>query len=189
VLAKRLHARISEYVKLLQRFVDRIWYAPVIGILAGLDNFVVVVPTDGILISSSMLNPRRWLLFAAAVAIGSTMGAVILAAFVELHGLPWILEMFPGVDQSRMWALTDQFFSEYGLLVVFLVAATPLMQQPTVILAALANTPLMELTAVIFAGRAIKFLIMAYLGSHAPRVLGRLWGLKGELEDAGVKLP
>jgi hypothetical protein len=62
------------------------------------------------------------------------------------------------------------------------------MQQPVIIHSALANTPLPELAAVIFAGRFIKFNIMAYLGSHSPRLLKKMWGMKGELKDAGIKI-
>ncbi len=158
------------------------------GILAALDNFIVIVPTDGILISSSMISTRRWFLFAVATAVGSTLGAVILSYLVEIHGLPWILDMYPGVDQTRTWALTDQFFSRYGMYLVFAIAATPLMQQPTVILASLAGESIYEIGLVVLAGRSLKFLLIAYLGSHAPRVLSRFYGMRGEMEDVGVKI-
>ncbi len=189
MISKKMHAKISAHVKNLQRYADRWWYAPIIGLLALADNLIVIVPTDGILISSSMINPRRWVIFAIAVAIGSTLGAMILSYLVEIHGLPWILEMYPGIDQSRTWALTDRFFSQYGMLLVFIVAATPLVQQPTVILASLANESILEIGLVIFVGRTLKFLLMAYLGSHAPKLLSKMWGIRTELEDAGVKLP
>lgn len=183
-----LHARINALVARLQKFADRIWYAPLIGLLAALDNLVIVIPNDGILISSSMLAPRRWFLFALSVAIGSALGALVLAALVEIQGLPWILQIFPGLSETSTWAWTSEFFSKYGLLVVFGVALTPSFQQPAVILASLANTPLLELTVVIFVGRFIKFLIMAYIGSHSPHLLKKLWGVKGELKDVGVKI-
>lgn len=183
-----LHERITKYVKTLQRHADRWWYTPLIGLLAAADNLVVVVPTDGILVSSSMLRPKRWVTFAFSIAVGSTIGALILAALVEWHGLPWILNYFPSIDETQTWIWTERFFDEYGLIVVFAVAATPLMQQPTLILASLAGTPLLELAAVIFVGRFIKFLLMAYIGSHAPRLLGRLWGIKSDLKDAGVEI-
>ncbi len=183
-----LHERITTYVKLLQRHADRWWYTSFIGLLAAADNLVVVVPTDGILVSSSMLRPQRWFWFALSIAIGSTLGALVLAGLVEFHGLPWILNYFPGIDQTNMWQWTEKFFDEYGLIVVFAVAATPLMQQPTLILASLANTPLVKLAIVVFIGRLIKFLIMAYIGSHAPKLLSRLWGIKSDLKDAGVEI-
>lgn len=188
MISDNLHEKIRTSIQILQRYADRLWYPPLIGFLAALDNFVIVIPNDGILISSSMLIPRRWFILALSVAIGSTLGAVALAALVELQGLPWILDLYPGVNETKTWTLSMEFFDRYGLLLVFAVAITPFMQQPAVILASIASTPLLKLAIVIFVGRFIKFLIMAYLGSHTPRLLGKLWGLKGELKDAGVKI-
>jgi membrane protein YqaA with SNARE-associated domain len=87
-----------------------------------------------------------------------------------------------------MWVKTEEFFGKYGLLVVFVVGATPLSQQPIIILAALANTPFAKLAPILFAGRFLKFMLMAYLGSHSPRLLKKMWGVKSELKDAGIKV-
>lgn len=188
MVSQKLHKKISRYVKILQRFADRLWYPPFIGFLAALDNLVIIIPNDGILISSSMLTPKRWFTLALSVAIGSTVGALALAAIVEIQGLPWILEIFPELSNSQTWILTLEFFEKYGLFLVFFVALTPFPQQPAIILASLADTPLLELTSVIFLGRFIKFLIMAYVGSHAPRFLSKMWGVKTELKDVGLNL-
>lgn len=93
MISERIHQRVRDYIRLLQRFVDRTWYPPFIGFLAALDNIVIVIPNDGILISSSMLTPKRWFVLALSVAVGSCLGALVLAAPVELQGLPLILEM------------------------------------------------------------------------------------------------
>lgn len=188
MISEKWHAKIRGYVRTLENYTDRFWYPPLIGLLAALDNLIIVIPNDGILISSSMIVPRRWFVFALSVAIGSTLGALVLVALVEQQGLPWILDLYPGISKTKTWIWSMKFFEQYGLLLVFAVAITPFMQQPAVILASLANTPWMQLAAVIFVGRFIKFLVMAYLGSHAPRLLGKLWGLSGELKDAGVKI-
>lgn len=172
----------------MQKFADRIWYPPFVGLLAALDNFVVVIPTDGILISSSMLKPKRWFILGVNIAAGSTLGAILLAAFVETRGLEWILEMYPGVNQTQSWIWTKNFFDQYGLILVFLIALTPLMQQPIIIIASLAQKPLLLLAAIIFSGRIIKFLLIAYVGSHAPQFLNKLWGIKGDLNNAGVDI-
>lgn len=183
-----LHNKITLTVQRLETFADRIWYPPLIGFLAAIDHLVLIIPSDGILISSAMLTPKRWVTLASCVAVGSTVGAIVLAAVVEAHGLPWILQTYPGIDQTSWWTLSRDLFERYGLLMLFAIAATPVVQQPIVILASLANTPLFEMTVVIFTGRIAKFLFIAYLGSHAPRYLKKLWGLKGEMKDAGVKL-
>lgn len=185
-LTEKVHNRIRSYIKILQKYADRIWYPPLIGMLAALDNIVIIIPNDGILISSSMLTPRRWFTLALSVAIGSTFGAIILAVFVETQGFEWILEMYPRINETKSWIWTEDFFERYGMLLVFIIAITPLMQQPVIIVASLAKTPLFLLAAIVFSGRFIKYLLMAYIASHAPRFLNKLWGLKGELNDAGV---
>jgi membrane protein YqaA with SNARE-associated domain len=186
--SQKLHTRIKAYVQKLEQFADRAWYPPLIALLSALDNLVVIIPNDGILVASSMLVPKRWAIFALSISIGSTIGALTLGFLVEHQGLPWVLEFYPGLDETQMWIWTDEFFDKYGLYVVFAVGASPLMQQPVIILAALANTPLIELAAVIFVGRFLKFNLMAYLGSHSPQLLKKMWGMKGELKDAGIKI-
>jgi membrane protein YqaA with SNARE-associated domain len=188
MISQKLHHHIRRYVKRLQRFADRIWYAPLIGFLAALDNLVIIIPNDGILISSSMLKPKRWFLFAASVSVGSALGALALAALVQYHGVPWVLDIYPGLEETRLWAWSLEFFNRYGLVLVFVISLIPVAQLPAVVLACLAGTPLLKLTLIIFAGRFFKCLAMAYIGSHTPRLLSKIWGVKDELKDAGVKV-
>ncbi|MFP5386204.1 MAG: hypothetical protein ACLGHN_09005 [Bacteriovoracia bacterium] len=187
-IAVKLQARTKVYVQKLEQYADRFWYPPLIGLLAALDNLIVVIPNDGILIASSILVPKRWAIFAICVSIGSTIGALALGLLVEHQGLPWVLEFYPGINTTEIWSWTDKFFLKYGLLLVFAIGVSPLMQQPVIILAALANTPLLDLATAIFAGRFIKFMIMAFIGSHSPRLLKKMWGVKGELKDIGMKI-
>ena len=184
----KLHAKVSAYSKKLEQYADRIWYPPLLAFLAALDNLIIIIPNDGLLIASSMLVPRRWAIFALSVSIGSTIGALTLSSIVEYQGLPWILDFYPDINQTAMWMKTEDFFGRYGLLVVFAISATPLSQQPILILAALANTPFAKLVPILFAGRFLKFMLMAYLGSHSPRLLKKMWGVKSELKDAGIKV-
>lgn len=160
-------------IEKLRFFVDRIWYPPLLGLLAFADVFVIVIPTDGILISSSMLRPKRWLSLAAAITIGSTLALIALAYFVEKEGLPWVLHLYPGIEETSAWAHADSFINRFGLIVVFCLAASPFFQQPTVILSALANTPIIEISVAVFLGRALKYLFLSYAASHAPRLLSK----------------
>ena len=163
MISKKLHEKIQRHVARLEQFADRAWYPPLIGLLAALDSIVMIVPTDGILIASTMIIPRRWLINAACVTIGSTIGALILSSIVEYQGLPFILKYYPSINESATWAWTERIFEQYGLLLVFAIGASPLMQHPVVILAGLADTPLFPLAVAIFLGRALKYAVMAYL--------------------------
>ncbi len=186
-MVNSIKQRSIALLKKLQNFADRFWYAPLIGLLAALDNLVLVIPTDGILISSTMLMPKHWFRFAICVALGSAIGAFVLASFVEWQGLPFIQQYLPEITLGQAWKTTSHFFEIHGLWVVFIVALLPIPQQPAVLLASLANVNLTFLILVIFIGRLIKFIIMAYVGSHTPQAIGRLWGMRSELRDVGIE--
>lgn len=178
--------RVSRLIKQIQKYVDRWWYPPALGALAGADLFIIVVPTDGLMVSSTMLAPRRWISMAFFTALGSSLGALALAAVLEVHGLPFILQLKPGIDQSALWIWTDQIMHQWGGWAIFAVAISPLMQHPAVALAAIAEMPLWEIFAMVFAGRIIKYILLAWISSHAPHYLNKLWGIQGELKEVDI---
>ena len=182
----KIKVQLLSFIKKIQKKADRAWYSPLIGFLAALDNLVLLIPNDGILISSSILFPKKWFSFSLSVAIGSAIGAMSLSLLVSEMGLPWILKFMPDIQSSNSWENANVFFDKYGLYFVFVVSVTPFIQQPAVILASLANVPLLHLVSVIFIGRFIKFLVMAYIGAHAPNLLTKMWGVKGELKEVGI---
>lgn len=184
----KLHQKIQKYVKWLEQFADRPWYPLLISVLSVLDNFLIVIPNDGILVASSMLIPKRWFVFALFVSIGSTLGSVLFCLLVEMQGLPWIQEYYSGITETQIWLWSEKFFENYDILIVFVVAILPINQHPVLILAGLAGTPVLTLIGVIFAGRFSKFTLMAYLGSHSPKLLKKIWGMEDELKDAGMKI-
>ncbi|MBY0415893.1 MAG: hypothetical protein K2Q18_17100 [Bdellovibrionales bacterium] len=181
----RYQRLLQVQIRRLQKYTNRKWYLPLVSLLSLLDNFLIVIPNDGILISSSMISPKKWHKFAVAIAIGSSIGAIILAYFVEIHGLPFILDLYPGIEGGQIWKWTEKFLEHYGLLFVLIVGLTPVMQQPVVILASLANIPLLDLGLAVFISRLIKFLVMAYIASFAPGYLRHFWGARKELEMVG----
>ncbi|MFA6236287.1 MAG: VTT domain-containing protein [Bacteriovorax sp.] len=188
MISEKYHHMIKRNVKKLHRFVGRIWFPPMLILLSMLDVLVIVIPADGILVSSSMLKKKRWPFFALSVAIGSTLGALLLFFLVDYYGLGKILEFYPGINQSHAWNWTLKFFNQYGLLVVFLVGLTPFSQQPVLLMAALSELAFVPLVTAIFFSRIIKFSVMAYIATRAPRMLKKIWGVKNELKDAGVKI-
>lgn len=133
-----------------------------------------------------MLAPRRWFYNALIVSIGSAIGAWALAAVLEVHGLPLLLQIKPGITETSAWVWTNQLMDSWGDWALFLVALSPLMQHPAVALAAIAQMPLGKVFLMCFAGRILKYMFLAWVSTHAPGMLGKLWGMRGELEEAGV---
>ncbi len=180
--------RIRNWISILQKHVQSWWYPPVIAFLAMIDNLIIVIPTDGLLVSATILNPKRWIYIALMVTVGSACGALVLGYLLELHGLPLLLEWFPNIAQTKTWQVTDQLMDRWGTLALFAVALSPMMQQPAIILAALAGMPLFQLFGIVFIGRMLKYLTLAWISTHAPGLLTRLWGIQGELKEAGAPI-
>ena len=180
---------VRGWVRRLQKYARRWWYAPLMGLLAAADSFVIVVPTDGLLVSATMLAPRRWLYTAFCVSFGSTVGGWLLALVLETHGWPFLLQIKPGIDTSTAWIWTDRLMDQWGLWALFFVAVTPVMQHPAIAMAAFAGIPLTEIFFVLLTGRSIKYLVLAWVSTHAPGLLSKMWGIQGDLEEAGVKTP
>jgi membrane protein YqaA with SNARE-associated domain len=178
---------VRRWIRFVEGYANRWWYSPLIAVLAAADSFVVIVPTDGLLVSAAMLAPRRWISTALFVSVGSSLGALGLALVLERHGLPWLLYFQPDIQQTSAWIYTDRLMDAWGSWAIFAVSLTPIMQQPAVALAALAGRPMGEIFFAALAGRAVKYGLLAWVSTHAPGVLGKLWGFKGDLEEAGVK--
>jgi membrane protein YqaA with SNARE-associated domain len=182
-----MNEQFKKIIKKFELYADRWWYAPVLALLAILDNIVFIIPCDGIAMASTLLQPKRWPLFSIFVAVGSTIGALILCLVVQQQGLPWVLATFDGIDKTFAWIWTDKFFNHYGLIILFLICTSPIMHQPVIILATLAQTPLMTLMIIIFAGKLIKYFILCSIAAHSPKYLKKIWGVQDELKDAGLK--
>lgn len=151
--------------------------------LAGLDNFVIVVPTDGLLISSTLLAPRKWFRFWLLTAVGSSLGALGVAALIQVFGFVVIQNFFPSLVTSSAWIWTESFFHQYGLWLLLFVAATPLVQHPAIILSVLAKHPLGQIFLVIFLGRLFKYFVMTWAARYAPAKLSKLWGVQDEIQQ------
>lgn len=172
--------RTARWIKKLQKYSDRAWYLPLLSIIIGLDLFVLIIPSDAMMISSVLLRPKRWGRICLWVSAGSAFGALALAALLQWDSA-WLMHFLPDIFQSSGWEQTDAFLDTHGgwALAVFSFSLLP--QQPAVALAALAGMPLSLIFISVFAGRLVKYGLLAYFASHAPRLLGKVWFIRKEL--------
>ena len=155
----------------LQRFILRPWYLPMIAGLAAADLFVGFIPSDGIVISSAMLTPRRWLRTGLWMAFGSATGGLLLGVLSARFGETLIRALLPGVLGSAAWLQTGEFLREYGAPALALMSFGPLPQQPAVAICGLAHMPLPAIFLAVLAGRSAKYLLFAWTGAHGSRLL------------------
>jgi len=162
---------LSKLILKLEAFIDHAWAVPGLALMAGLDLFVWVIPTEGILISSVLLRPKRWWSMTLWLTSGSAFGALLLA-FVTHHLGPLVVEsLFDHALSSPSWHQMEFFVGQYGAPALALIAISPFPQQPAVLIAALGGMPLLDIAAMIWLGRFPKYLLFAWLASYAPKVL------------------
>lgn len=169
-----------------RELVDRKWYPLLIGFLTFLDVFTIVVPSDGILVSSVLLRPKRWARTAFAMTIGSFLGGALFGTLVYYYGEGFILALMPAITETVAWAWTQEFFLKYGLVVVFLAAASPVSFQPAIFFAVIAHAPFPLILAMLLAGRSLKNFVIAWVSYRTPRALGKLWGIRSDLEEMDI---
>lgn len=166
--------------------VDRWWYPFLIAFLTFVDVFTIVVPSDGILVSSAMMRPKKWIRTAFAMTVGSFLGGALFAALVFHYGESFVFALMPTITETVVWSWTHDFFQKYGLIVVFLAAASPVSFQPALFFAVIAHTPFAQIMLMLFAGRALKNFVIAWVSSHTPRALEKFWGIRSDLEEMGI---
>ncbi len=144
-----------------------------VGLLAAIDLFILVIPTDVILTSSVMLQPRRWVTGFLSVSTGSALGALALALLLQSGANDFLTEHFPAIFRSQGWEGLDRFLDLHGFWALALISVSPLPQQPGVVVAALSGMFLWEIFLSVWIGRVVKYALFAWLASHAPETLKR----------------
>lgn len=167
--------RLHTLLERLKGFADRAWYAPLVGLLAGADQFIVIVPIEWLMIPSVLLNPRRWLRTALWVTTGCALGAFALASVADIYGMQLIEHWAPKVVQSENWIRSMGYINSKGAWALLVIAAGPLPQQPAVALAGLSHMSPLKVFLAIWSGRALKYCTVAYIASHAPKLLNKLF--------------
>jgi hypothetical protein len=172
---------MQKIIQRFHRYVQKPWYGPLIALLAAADHFVVVIPTDGLLISSVLSTPKKWIQFSLWIIIGSTLGAFLLALCVQVFGMPFLNELIPGVLKSAFWTKSVTWVDHYGLWALFGVSSLPVMQHPAIALLALSGTSVTRIAGTVLAGRFLKYSLLGWLSSHAPHLLLRMKLFRKEL--------
>jgi membrane protein YqaA with SNARE-associated domain len=117
------------------------------------------------------------------MALGSLLGGILLAELSRHYGEPFINWMSPGLLNSESWQLAESWIERHGVWALFLVAASPFAQQPSILLGGLTDMPLYEIAFALGTGRLIKFLTYAWIASHTPKLVKKIPALSGELEE------
>jgi membrane protein YqaA with SNARE-associated domain len=153
-----------------KRHSNRPWYLPIVCALAFIDLFVLFIPTEGMIVTTSVMRPRRWLPTSIAVTLSSTLGALTMAYLTRIYG-----EQFVGwiagneLLQSSIWAKTETWIAQYGFWGIWFIALGPLPQQPAILISALAHMDPNSIALAVFLGRLPKYVGFSYLATKGEQ--------------------
>jgi membrane protein YqaA with SNARE-associated domain len=181
--------QLPSWLTHLGRYAARPWYPFALAALAAADMFVLFIPAEGIMVASAIAYRTRWLLFALATTVGSTLGSLGLAYVLTTYGHGLIEWLSPGIHDWTIWKATDGWIDNYGIWAMLGLAISPLVLVPAVALGALAELPVAQMGIVIFLGRGFRNSVYTWLASHAPRVLFRLKSVRKEVEVVAGEKP
>lgn len=163
--------QLQDWFKGLDRYIDRPWYFPLIMLLALLDLFVLFIPSDALVVTTSLLRPRKAALACLSVTIGSALGALILTWAIQSVGF------HAAVEGSAAWSQIEPILQKWGGWGLAFVAVGPLPQQPAVAACALAQMPPLVVMGWIFVGRLPKYIAFAWIAAKAPALIKKIPGM------------
>jgi len=156
----------------LRKFVGRDWYIPLIALFSALDAFLLIIPIETLTVPAILIKPRRWFWATLWITTGSALGALALAMVVRWDREFITGHVFQNLFHSKDWHRAEMFMDRHGRWALGAIAAGPLPQQPAVAIAGLARMPLLEIAACVWVGRFLKYGVICWLASHAPRIFG-----------------
>lgn len=168
-----------RFLRGLGKWADHPGALWLLAFLAALDLFVLVVPTDVLVVVITTMKPTRWFKNCLFLVTGSAVGALCLALTVQWIGAPSFMV-------SQDWSQYSHWILAHGAWALFGIALSPLPQQPSVAIAAAAGIPIGMIFLSIWVGRFIKYFIFAWLAAKMPyfftvgmgRKLGLAWAFE-----------
>ncbi len=155
----RLFSRLFEYVMGWARHRHAGYY------LAGLsfaESSFFPVPPDVMLAPMSLANPRRAWFYAAVTTLASVLGGIAgyLIGMLAFELIEPYLHSFGYWDK---YLLTRQWFTEWGLWVIFIAGFSPIPYKVFTISAGVIGMVFLPFVMASFVGRGARFFLVAGL--------------------------
>lgn len=178
-------SRAARIIAALDVIADRPWFLPAVSVFPLTDYVMPFLPNQMLLIVLSVLQPRRWCLFALAFVAATGLGAWLSAHAIQAVG-PWLLDaLFGGRPEEGAAARVLGMVERHGLWALALLAMLPWPPRTGVVVCALGGLPPTLIGAAVAAGRVVPAGLYTLAGSRAPRLLRRFRSIDrvlGEVE-------
>jgi len=160
----------SGLMNALMRRADNRAFPAVVGAVAGVATLSMSVPFATLLVAAVLMARRRWGAIAFWASLGAALGAALL--YLVFHHLGWarLFAAYPDVVRSSAWSDATRWLSAYGVLALFVIAATPLPLTPALMFAGISRLPIFEVVLALWLGKLAKYLVYAWLASRFPEL-------------------
>ena len=138
-------------------------------LFAVLESVIIPIPVDPLLVATVLARPARWVRLTAGCTIASVIGGGIGWALggVLGVGIVGILGMLPAaIAAPEKFTAVQAGFVEFGMLLVFIGAFTPLPYKVIAVSAGIAGIALIPFLLASLVGRGLRFAIIAGIARH-----------------------
>lgn len=138
-------------------------------VFAMLESIIIPIPVDPLLVATVLAKPAKWLRLALACTAASVLGGAIgwgLGAVLGV-GIDQILAHLPHrLAAPQAFASVQAGFVEWGILLVFIGAFSPLPYKVIAVSAGISGFGLLPFILVSFFGRGLRFIIISAIARH-----------------------
>ena len=134
-----------------------------------LESIIIPVPVDPLLVATVLARPAKWIRLVISCTIASVIGGGIGWAIGALLGIgvEEILAILPArLAAPSAFAAVQEGFVEFGMLLVFIGAFSPLPYKVIAVSAGIAGFALVPFLLISALGRGLRFAIVAGIARH-----------------------
>lgn len=140
---------------------------PLVAMACAFAATLLAVAFVPVLCALVALNRRQWGRMAICCAIGSALGATLMAWMVAEFGTQAVSSLLPGIARSSEWSAGLRWVEQYGYIALIAVAGLPASQTPVLIVCALLGMPSSEVFFSVLLGKLAKYAVCAAATARA----------------------
>ena len=165
--------KLWQFIKEQYYFVIRTAGTPLATrlmlVYSALESIIIPIPVDPLLVAAVLAKSGAWRRIAFAFTVASVIGGAVgwaLGAFLGLHIHELISSLPVALAAPSAFAAVEAGFAEFGLVLVFLGAFSPLPYKVIAVSAGIGGFGLLPFLLVSFIGRGLRFGVVAAIARH-----------------------
>ena len=147
-------------------------------VYSALESIIIPIPVDPLLVAVVLAKSGAWRRIAFTCTVASVVGGAggwALGAFLGLHIHELISSLPVALAAPSAFAAVEAGFAEFGLILVFLGAFSPLPYKVIAVSAGIGGFGLLPFLLMSFIGRGLRFGVVAAIARHhgdAKKLIG-----------------